>query len=116
MNMELGFFWLAVVFYGLSAFSYIFGLISRKEKLFSAGMILGFIGLAGNTIAVALRWIEGGVLPFIDVSESITSAVMVAMIIFLIVQLSIKRIRAIGVLVMPVVFILRMGRHFNERD
>ena len=106
MNMELGFFWLAVVFYGLSAFSYIFGLISRKEKLFSAGMILGFIGLAGNIMAVALRWIKGGILPFIDISESITSSVLVAMVIFLIVQVSAKRIRAIGVLVMPVAFIL----------
>lgn len=106
MNMELGFFWLAVVFYGLSAFSYIFGLISGKEKLFSAGMILGFIGLAGNIMAVALRWIKGGILPFIEISESITSGVLMAMVIFLIVQVSAKRIRAIGVLVMPVAFIL----------
>lgn len=106
MNMEFVFFWSAVIFYGLSAFSYIFGLISKKEKLFSAGMILGFIGIAGNIMAVALRWIKGGILPFIDISESITSGVLIAMVIFLIVQVSAKRMRAIGVLVMPIVFIL----------
>lgn len=106
MRMELVFFWAAVAFYGLSAFSYIFGLLSKKEKLFIAGMILGFIGLASNITTVALRWIKGGILPFIDVSESITSGVLVAMVIFMIVQVSVKRIKAIGVLVMPVAFIL----------
>ncbi len=106
MNMELGFFWLAVVFYGLSSFSYIFGLIAGKEKLFSAGLALGSVGLIGNTAAVALRWVEGGVLPFIDISESIASGVLVAMIMFLVLQLSSKRIKALGVLVMPVLFIL----------
>lgn len=106
MNMESGFFWLAVGFYGLSAFSYIFGLIAGKERLFYAGLVFGCIGLVGNTVAVALRWIEGGVLPFIDISESIATGVLVAMIIFLILQLSSKRTQALGVLVMPVLFIL----------
>ncbi len=106
MRMELVFFWSAVALYGVSAFSYIFGLISSKEKLFSVGMILGFLGLAGNIMAVALRWIKDGVLPFIEISESITSGVLIAMMIFLIVQVSAKRMRAIGVLVMPVAFIM----------
>ncbi|TAL23622.1 MAG: cytochrome C biogenesis protein [Nitrospirae bacterium] len=106
MNSEMVFFWTAVAFYGLSAFSYIFGLISMKEKLFSAGLILSFLGLAGNVTAVAFRWIKGGVLPFSDISESITSGVLIAIAIFLIVQASSKRLRAIGALVMPVAFVL----------
>jgi len=106
MNIELVFFWSAVAFYGLSAFSYIFGLIAGKEKLFSAGLAFGSVGLIGNTAAVALRWIEGGVLPFIEISESIASGVLVAMIMFLVLQLSSKRMKALGVLVMPVLFIL----------
>lgn len=106
MNIESGFFWLAVVMYGLSAFSYIFGLIAGKERLFSFGLVLGSVGLVGNTAAVAMRWIEGGVLPFIDISESIASGVLVAMLMFLALQLSSKRTKALGVLVMPVLFIL----------
>lgn len=106
MNPEYLFFWTAVGLYGLSAVSYVFGLISKNEKLFSSGMILGFIGLAGNIGAVALRWIKGGTLPFIEISESMTSGVLMAVMIFLIVQVSAKRMRAIGVLVMPVAFVL----------
>ncbi len=106
MNVEFLFFWLAVVLYGVSSFSYIFGLIAKKEKLFTIGLVAGSAGLVGNLAAVTLRWIEGGILPFIDTSESIASAVLVAMIIFLILQLYRKQTMALGVLVMPVLFIL----------
>ena len=106
MNLELMFFWTAVVFYGASTLCYIIGLASGKEKLFSIGAFFAFIGVIPHIASVALRWIEGGVLPFIEVSESITSGVMVAMIVFLIVQSSVKRIKAIGVFILPVNFIL----------
>lgn len=104
--MEFVFFWLAVALYGLSSFCYIFGLIAKKEKLFIIGLVLAAGGLVGNLLAVALRWIEGGVLPFIETSESITSGVLVAMIIFLVLQLYRRQTMALGVLVMPVLFIL----------
>lgn len=106
MNPEFMFFWTAVTFYGASTLCYIAGLVSRKEKLFSVGALLAFIGVVPHIVSVALRWIEGGVLPFIEVSESITSGVMVAMVVFLIVQVSIKRIKAIGIFILPVNFIL----------
>lgn len=106
MNVEFFFFWLAVVLYGLSSFSYIFGLIAKKEKLFAIGLVLSAVGLICNLVAVTMRWIAGGILPFIEISESIASGVLVAMIIFLVLQLSSKRTKALGVLVMPVLFIL----------
>ncbi len=106
MKTEYVFFWLAVILYGISAFSFIFGLISRKEKLFIPGIISAFIGFLCHVVAVAARWIKGGVLPFIEVSESITTGVLIAMLIFLIAQGAIKKIRPIGVLVMPVSFTL----------
>ncbi|UCE79254.1 MAG: cytochrome c biogenesis protein CcsA [Nitrospiraceae bacterium] len=106
MNPEFLFFWTAVIFYGISTLCYIIGLVSRKEKFFSVGALLAFIGVIPHIASVALRWIEGGVLPFIEVSESITAGVMVAMIVFLIVQSSVKRIKAIGIFILPVNFIL----------
>lgn len=106
MNPEFIFFWAAVIYYGASTLCYIIGLVSGKEKLFSFGAFLAFIGVIPHIASVALRWIEGGVLPFIEVSESITTGVMVAMVVFLIVQSTVKRIKAIGVFILPVNFIL----------
>lgn len=116
MKPEYAFFWLAVVLYGISSFSYIFGLISRHEKLFLVGIVSAVAGFIPHLISVALRWMEGGALPFIEVSESITSGVLVAVYIFLIVQFTVKKVRPLGVLVMPVSFVLMgwAGTLFKE--
>jgi cytochrome c-type biogenesis protein CcsB len=106
MNTQVLFFWLAVALYGLSAFSFIFGLISRSEKLFSVGAFCALIGFLCNVLSVAVHWISTGYLPFIKISESITSGVLVAVLIFLVVQFTMKRVRPAGALVMPVVFVL----------
>lgn len=106
MNPEISFFWIAVGCYGVSAFSYIIGLMARKEALLNLGMALSAVGLICHTATVAIRWIAGGVLPFIEISESLSSGVLVAVFIFLIIQFSSGRLKATGVLVMPVCFIL----------
>jgi cytochrome c-type biogenesis protein CcsB len=106
MKPELIFFWLAVVLYGFSSFSYIFGLIAKSEKLLIFGLICAVGGFLPHVFSVATRWIQGGVLPFIEISESITSGVLIAVLIFLIVQFSIRNVRPLGVLVMPVAFVL----------
>ncbi len=106
MNPEISFFWIAVGCYGVSAFSYIIGLMARKEALLNLGMALSAIGLICHTATVAIRWIAGGVLPFIEISESLSSGVLIAVFIFLIIQFSSGRLKATGVLVMPVCFIL----------
>lgn len=106
MNPEISFFWIAVGCYGVSAFSYIIGLMARKESLLNLGMALAAVGLICHTATVAIRWIAGGVLPFIEISESLSSGVLVAVLIFLIIQFSSGRLKATGVLVMPVCFVL----------
>jgi cytochrome c-type biogenesis protein CcsB len=106
MQPEISFFWIAVGCYGISAFSYIIGLMARKESLLNLGMALSAVGLICHVTTVAIRWIGGGVLPFIEISESLSSGVLVAVLIFLIIQFANKRLKATGVLVMPVCFVL----------
>ncbi len=106
MKTEYVYFWTAVALYGLSAFSYIFGLIAKHDKLFSIGKYAALAGFIPHLISVALRWMEGGALPFIEISESISSGVLIAVLIFLMVQFRIKKIEPLGVTAMPVAFIL----------
>ena len=108
MKPEFVCFWSAVALYGVSTFSYIFGLISRHEKLFLVGLYSALGGFIPHVAAIALRWMAGGtgVNPFITISESISFGVLMAVVLFLITQFSIKKIRPLGVLVMPVAFIL----------
>jgi cytochrome c-type biogenesis protein CcsB len=106
MIPEMSFFWIAVGCYGISAFSYIFGLIARKESLFNLGMALAAVGLICHVTTVAIRWIVNGVAPFLEISEALTCVVLIAVLIFLLIQFSAPRLKAMGVLVMPVCFAL----------
>ena len=106
MKPELMLFWIAVGLYGVSAFSYIFGLISISDKLFTVGLYSALLGFIPQVAVIALRWSATGISPFISISESLTLGVLMAVLIFLITQFTVKRLRPLGVLVMPVAFIL----------
>jgi len=106
MKPEMIIFWTAVTLYGISAVSYVFGLIAKQEKLFSLGFYTAALGFIPHVAFIAKRWIDTGVSPFFDISESLTLGVFMTMLIFLIVQFSTKKIRPIGVLVAPIAFIL----------
>lgn len=104
MAPEMSFFWIAVGFYGVSAFGYIFGLIARKESLLNFGMALAAVGLVCHAITVGIRWGVNGVAPFLEISEALTTVVLSAVLIFLLIQFAAPRLKAMGVLVMPVCF------------
>lgn len=103
---EMTFFWTAVACYGIASFGYIFGLLARKEALFNCALSFVVVGLCGNAVAIAVRWFFGVVPPFISIAESLASGVLIAVLIFLITQFSIRNLEAAGVLVLPVCFIL----------
>jgi cytochrome c-type biogenesis protein CcsB len=106
MKPELMIFWTAVGLYGLSAFSYIFGMIAKQDKLFSIGLYSSLAGFIPHVTVIAMRWSATGISPFISISESLTLGVFMTMLMFLIVQFSTKKVRPLGVLVMPVAFVL----------
>lgn len=106
MKPELAFFWAAVSFYGVSTFSYIFGMIARQEKLFTAGLFSALAGFVLHVTVIAIRWAATGISPFISISESLILGMFMTVLFFLIVQFSTKKVRPLGVLVMPVTFVL----------
>jgi cytochrome c-type biogenesis protein CcsB len=106
MRTEQVLFWAAVALYGLSAFAYILGFIAKAEKLFLGGLVAAAVGFVPHTAAIAVRWASSGVSPFITIAESITLGVWVSVLFHLAVQLTTKKVRPLGVLVMPVAFVL----------
>ncbi len=105
MSIEQVLFWSAVTLYGLSAFSHIFGLIARSEKLFTAGRIAAEVGFPLHVASIGVRW-SMGANPFITISESLSLGVGVSVLLFLAVQYTNQKVRPLGVLVMPVAFVL----------
>lgn len=103
---EMTLFWTAVVCYGIAAFCYIFGLLARKEALLNCALSFVVVGFSGNIGAVTVRWVASGVPPFIAISESLASGVMIAAFVFLISQWLAPKLESAGVLIMPVCFVL----------
>lgn len=106
MRAEQVMFWTAVALYGLSTVAYIFGVISRSEKLLGAGLVAAAAGFLPHVVSIGVRWVAQGVNPFITIAESLTLGVGVSMLLFLSVQLATKQVRLLGVLVAPVAFAL----------
>lgn len=99
-------FWIAVGLYGISAFSYLFALMAKNDKLFSIGLYSALAGFVPHVAVIVMRWIETGISPFFTISESLTFGAFCSMLIFLVFQFTNKKVRLLGVLVVPVAFIL----------
>jgi cytochrome c-type biogenesis protein CcsB len=106
MSHEITLFWTTVVLYGISTFAYIFAMIARQDKLFIVGQFSAVSGFVVHVTAISLRWTATGITPFISISESISLGSFMAVMIFLGLQFSTARVRPVGALVMPVVFVL----------
>lgn len=105
MKIEQVLFITAVVLYGVSAFSYIFGFIARAEKLLLVGLIGAAVGFLPHTVSIGVRWANGAN-PFISIAESLALGVWVTLLLYLAVQLTTRQVRLLGVLVLPVGFVL----------
>lgn len=106
MKIEQMLFWTAVSLYGVSTFSYIFGVIAKQEKLFTFGLFSALAGFVPHVVVIGMRWSATGISPFISISESLTLGVFMTVLLFLVFQFSTKRVKPLGVLVMPVAFVL----------
>lgn len=106
MSSEIMLFWTTVALYGVSTFAYIFGMIARQDKLFTVGQFSAVSGFVIHITTISLRWSATGITPFISISESISLGSFMAVLIFLGLQFSTARVRPVGALVMPVVFVL----------
>ena len=105
MKIEQILFWTAVVLYGVSALGYVFGIIAKAERLLALGLVATALGFVPHTVSIAVRW-GSGANPFISIAESLTLGVWVTVLIYLLVQVGIRSVRLLGVLVIPVGFIL----------
>ena len=106
MKPEFILFWLSVTMYGVSAFGYVFGLMSRKERVFFFSLLSALAGFIPHLVSIGLRWAETGVNPFIAISESISFGMAVAVLIMLILHFTRPNLRPTGVIVMPIAFTL----------
>lgn len=98
--------WVTVACYVAGSALYIHGLVFNKASSTKWATFIGLTGLLPHSAGLLLRWIESGHGPYITFYEITTSDTWVAVVTFLLVQYRYPRLRSLGVLVMPVSFLL----------
>ncbi len=100
MNTILIFFWLSVALYCVSALSYLYGFIQKKERFPRQGLIFAAAGFLFHTICLSLYWTRPSHLSF-STFEVINDAAWSGICVFLVASVIAKSLRPAGLLVVP---------------
>ena len=106
-------FWSAVTAYALASLLFFSWLAFRRDWAQAAGLIVAAIGLAPHAASLGLRWAEVGHGPFSTRYEVLSANAFLVVSVFLILAVANRRLRGMGVVVFPTVFIL-MGWAVNS--
>lgn len=96
----------ATTLYALSSVVYIYCLVFNKEKRINFAANTAFAGLLFHSVSIALRWVEVGHGPYINMFEILSSYAWVSIAFFLIAQQKYDKIKIAGFIVMPVSFLI----------
>jgi cytochrome c-type biogenesis protein CcsB len=96
----------ATALYGLSSILYIYCFVFRKENRMRYALNIAFAGLLVHSVAIALRWIETGYGPYVNMYDVLSKLSWFCVLIFIIVQQKYPKIKSAGFAVMPVTFLI----------
>ncbi|MBU4077957.1 MAG: cytochrome c biogenesis protein CcsA, partial [Euryarchaeota archaeon] len=96
----------ATTLYGLSSIIYIYCFVFRKEERISYAYYGALAGLLFHSVSIALRWIESGHGPYVNMYEVLSKYAWFCVVIFLLAQQKYPKIKSAGFAVMPVTFLI----------
>ncbi|GBE06053.1 MAG TPA: c-type cytochrome biogenesis protein CcsB [Nitrospirae bacterium] len=98
--------WIAVGFYILSTVFFAYSVSFKKAGALKYGMFLAIIGLIPHSIALGIRWHIAGHGPYMAKYEVLSSNTWVVILMFLLIGWKIPKLRAAGVIVIPLSFLM----------
>jgi ABC-type transport system involved in cytochrome c biogenesis permease subunit len=99
-------FWSAVTAYALASVLFFAWLAFRREWAQFAGLAVAAIGLIPHAVSLGLRWREVGHGPFSTRYEVLSADSFLVVSVFVILALANRRLRPMGVVVLPATFLL----------
>ncbi len=108
-NTEILIMWATVTCYALAAALFIIGFVFKKPKVTTAALIVTVAGLAPHIAAMAGRWVRLGHGPYLGFYEVISSYAFFGVLIFALLVWRFKTLRQLGVILMPIAFLVLGG-------
>jgi cytochrome c-type biogenesis protein CcsB len=108
-NTEILIMWATVTGYAIAAALFIIGFVFKKPKVTTAAVIVTVAGLVPHVVAMAGRWVRLGHGPYIGFYEVISSYAFFGVLIFAVLVWRFKSLRQLGVVLMPIAFLVLGG-------
>ena len=105
------FFYITALLYLASTFAYIAYLVSRRDVFLFAGKYVVIAGFVAHTLAILMRWVEGGRFPATNLHEAMSFFAWLSTAIFM-VFLYRYRMAVLGLFVAPFAFLLVVTASF----
>lgn len=106
----------ATTFYIISSIFYIYCLFFKKEEKLKYASGSALAGLLIHSVSIALRWIETGHGPYINLYEVLSQTAWISIAMFLLVQQKYDRLKIAGFIIMPVSFLIMGVGATSSRD
>jgi cytochrome c-type biogenesis protein CcsB len=98
--------WCAVIVYIISTLCFAYSVAFKKSSPLSYGMFLALLALIPHSVALGMRWIIAGHGPYMAKYEVLSSNAWIVIVMFLLVGWRIPKLRAAGVVVVPLSFLM----------
>jgi cytochrome c-type biogenesis protein CcsB len=108
-NTEILIMWATVTGYAIAAALFIIGFVFKKPKVTTAAVIVTVAGLVPHVVAMAGRWVRLGHGPYLGFYEVISSYAFFGVLIFAVLVWRFKSLRQLGVVLMPIAFLVLGG-------
>lgn len=105
---ELILFCITIGLYITASGMFLYGLIRKEEMLFKFGVWIISIGLAAQTIALALRWYHSGHMPGDNLYELNSVGAWIAVLIYLCLQFYYRKIRVLGAIILTISILMML--------
>jgi len=108
--------WCAVILYIASTFCFAYSVAFRKSGILRYGMFFALAGLIPHSAALGIRWIMAGHGPYMAKYEVLSSNAWIVILMFLLVGWKIPKLRAAGVIVVPLSFLMMVFGLFTNPE
>ncbi len=98
--------WAIILMYVAAWIPVMLGVIFDRDRWLPQGLRLAVLAMAVHVAWIALRWIEVGHGPYLNLYEVASSDSIIAVFMYLLAQWKYPKVRVLGIFVFPVVFLL----------
>lgn len=101
--------WFAVTSYALAAVLFVVGFVFSLRRVTWSGFWLSLAGLVPHTVALAVRWVRVGHLPFLGFYEVVSGLALVSVVALGLIVWRHRDLVQLGVVLMPLTFLMMGG-------